>query len=213
MKKTLLWIKAIWAWLKRANNLWRAVSVAAIAVVYTYLHADEVSVRITGLVLQVLGIATVAWGIKETRGLFGQPSLLKVGVMWFKSFPPFGGRVTSGSGHGVIGNIRGGGNSYSQVPMDPGSSVDERLAAIERNLNLIHQRISHVESNFEQEARVLSEDIKKERMIREQDIEKTHGKIEAVSTGGLYISATGALWLFIGVVMSTAPNELIKLMG
>ena len=213
MKKTLLWIKAIWAWFKRANNLWRAVSVAVMAIIYTYLHTDEASIRITGLVLQILGIATVAWGIKETRELFGQPSLLEAGAMWLKSFPPFGGRVISGSGHAVLGSIASGRSGYSLAPIDPNSSIDERLAAIEINLNFIHQRITHTQSNLEQKATAISETIKTETAIREQEIEKTHSKIEAASTGGLYISATGVLWLFIGVIMSTVPNELIRLLS
>ena len=31
-------------------------------------------------------------------------------------------------------------------------------------------------------------------------------------TGGLDLSAIGALWLAIGVVMSTAPNEILSLL-
>ncbi|MCR7873623.1 hypothetical protein ACM73L_33230 [Pseudomonas aeruginosa] len=212
MKKILLWIKAIWIWIKKANHLWRAVSVTALAIAYTFLNSDEASIRITGLVLQILGIATVAWGIKETRELFGQPSLLQAGIRWLKSFPPYGGRVITGSGHASI-SMSGGGRGYSWTHIDPNSSIDNRLAAIEKNLSLIHERISLTENNFEQKTRIITETIKTEKAIREQELEEAHTKIEAASTGGLHISATGALWLLIGVIMSTAPNELIRLLS
>lgn len=211
MKKTLLWMKAIWMWIKKANHLWRAISVAALAILYTYINNNEPSIRITGLVLQVLGIATVAWGIKETRALFGQPSLMQVGVKWLKSFPTYSGRIVSGAANISLGDASLSGRGYISIPIDPTSSVEDRLAALEKNLNYINDRISRTENDLEQSAKLITETIRSEKAIQAQEHQATHQKIEAVSTGGLHISATGALWLLIGVIMSTVPNEIIRL--
>jgi hypothetical protein len=36
-------------------------------------------------------------------------------------------------------------------------------------------------------------------------------KLEATGTGGVHISAIGALWLFVGVTLSTASVELASI--
>src|SRR5690606_360984 len=137
-----------WGWVKQANHLWRALSVAILSIVYISLNPDEQSIRITGLVLQILGILTVAWGIKETRELFGHPSFKTKGIQWFKQFPPYGGRVNTGSAHGSLGTLTGRARGYTSTPIDKNSSIEERLAAIESNLNHINERISQTENNL-----------------------------------------------------------------
>ena len=200
MKKLLAWFKAIWGWIKQANHLWRALSVAILSIVYISLNPDEQSIRITGLVMQILGILTVAWGIKETREIFGHPSFITKSIQWFKNFPPYGGRINTGSARG-----------YASTPIDKNSSIEERLAVIESNINHINERISQTENNLYNQVSSITETLDCEKSLREKADNETHQKIEAVSTGGIHISATGALWLLLGVTMSTAPNELIAL--
>ncbi|MGH8602976.1 MAG: hypothetical protein ACREXR_09455 [Gammaproteobacteria bacterium] len=213
MKKTLVWLESIWIWIKQANYLWLSLSVAILAIAYINLNPDEQSIRITGLVLQILGILTVAWGIKETRELFGQPSLIAKGLQWFKNFPPYGGRIITGSANVTLGAISGSARGYAWAPIDQNSSIDDRLAAIEKNLNHINDRISQAENNLDNQVRSITEIINHEKSIREQADNETHQRLEAVSTGGLHISATGALWLLLGVTMSTVPNEILALVA
>ncbi|QLC74119.1 hypothetical protein LPB260_25825 [Pseudomonas sp. LPB0260] len=211
MKKLLSWLKAIWKWIKQANHLWRALSVAILSVAYINLNPDEQSIRITGLILQVLGIFTVAWGIKETRELFGQPSLITKGLQWLKNFPPYGGRVNSGSGHATFRAMTGNSRGCTSLPIDENSSIEDRLAAIETNINHIYKRIHETEISLDKQEKSMIEAISQETLLRELADSETHKKLEASSTGGLHISATGALWLLLGVTMSTAPNELLTL--
>jgi hypothetical protein len=35
-------------------------------------------------------------------------------------------------------------------------------------------------------------------------------KLEATGTGGIHISAIGASWLFVGVILSTAAVEIVQ---
>ena len=105
------------------------------------------------------------------------------------------------------------GRGCTWTPIDPNASIEEKLAAIEKNLNHIHERINHTENSLEQKTDSLAETINSERSLRAREIEETHKKIESASTGGLHISATGALWLLIGVTMSTAPSEIFRLMS
>src|SRR3954462_7728239 len=79
--------RATWFWLREARHAWGAMVVIASALAMEFGFQSEPVVRITGLVLQLLGIGTVAWGISETRALFGQPSLASKTKAWLARFP------------------------------------------------------------------------------------------------------------------------------
>jgi hypothetical protein len=69
-------LKAVWLWLVEARHAWLAGAVICAALFISFRpHTTESVIRLTGLILQLLGIGTVIWGISETRALFGHASL------------------------------------------------------------------------------------------------------------------------------------------
>jgi hypothetical protein len=50
-----------------------------------------------------------------------------------------------------------------------------------------------------------------ERTLREIEDLTTRRKLELSQTGGLSISAVGLVWLFLGIVLSTASAEIARL--
>ena len=62
------WLRALLSWLSEARHFWLAVVVVVVAMLLVARKGvTEPEIRIAGLVLQILGIGTVAWGIRETR--------------------------------------------------------------------------------------------------------------------------------------------------
>ena len=59
--------------------------------------------------------------------------------------------------------------------------------------------------------RMQKQDMKEEKNNRESEDQKILAKLEATELGGIYISAMGAIWLFVGVVLSSIPKELSAL--
>jgi hypothetical protein len=49
-----------------------------------------------------------------------------------------------------------------------------------------------------------------ERCLRKEEDEETRRKLSLSQTGGLSISAMGLVWLFWGVILSTASTEIAK---
>lgn len=81
-------LKAIGPWFWEMKYLWLALVVIIVALVVALRpYTSEPVIRLTGLVLQILGIGTVAWGISETRALFGHPSLVGKCRKWLARFP------------------------------------------------------------------------------------------------------------------------------
>jgi hypothetical protein len=211
MRKITPCLKDIFSSLVERKYFCLGLLVVAVPV-FLGLHygADEAMIRITGMVLQLFGIGTVALGIHKTRREFGHPSIFRVWHQRLKRFLPFGKREVTGTAHitlpGVTCNARG----HASVSVEPGATIEARVQALEENLQIVHNRINQAQNEMDQEFRKCSEALKHEERARDREDQKILSKLEATATGGLHISAMGALWLFVGVIMSTIPAELAK---
>lgn len=207
-------IKRLLAWLAEPKALYFALIpvLLGFGVIYCF-NASEPSIRISGLILQALGIGTVIWGISETRSQFGHPSSISIFLAWLNRFPlkrqigyfqPDGITMSS--------SIVGARGTSIFIPT-PDAPLDERLKTIENGLETLQDRIEGAESQIDQHQSTTNGKILAEAHTRESEDGKIMASIESSSTGGLYISAIGALWLFVGVVLSTAAPEISKLLA
>jgi hypothetical protein len=87
-------------------------------------------------------------------------------------------------------------------------TLDARVEALEKNIASIRNEIAAVETELDDGFRNVREEIRGEVQTRDADDKKLREKIEASATGGIHISAIGAAWLFVGVLLSTAAPEL-----
>lgn len=65
---------------------------------------------------------------------------------------------------------------------------------------------------MDEEFRKTAEALKNEEQTRQAEDNANRAKLEATGTGGVHISAIGASWLFVGVVLSTAGVEIAELL-
>lgn len=205
-------IRSLWPWLAEARYAWLALGVIVIALgISLRPNTPEPVIRLTGLVLQILGIGTVIWGISETRALFGHPSFASKATSWLKRFPLLRRNIVLAAGAGSLGlatcKARG---HITHGPTGPNPTIEARLESLERNVVLIHERISGTEKEMDEEFRKAAEALKNEEQARQAEDNVLHEKLEATGTGGVHISAIGASWLFVGVVLSTAGIEIAE---
>ena len=205
--------KNLWPWLVEAKYLWLALSVNAFALIISLRPGtSEPAIRLAGLVLQVLGIATVAWGISETRALFGRPPLVQKAKDWLGRFPLRRRDVVVGltgvSASTSLGNVRG----FGTHGPGPIPTVESRLDALEKNVTSMHERISATQKELDEGIQKSAAALKTEEAVRQQEDAAIRQKLEATGTGGVHISAIGASWLFVGVILSTAAPELATLL-
>jgi len=206
-------LRSLGPWLAEPKYVWLALGVSLLALVACLRpSSSEQYVRLTGLALQILGIGTVAWGILETRALFGHPSPVTQAWRWLKRFPLRGQTISASVGIAVGRDFAGKLRGYSKVPIDPSADISLRIEVVERNITLIHDRIAAVARDIDDDIGTLRSRIEEEGSKRELAEGKLHSHIEKVSTGGFYISAIGAVWLFVGVVLSTAAPEIAQLL-
>jgi hypothetical protein len=208
-----MWLRAMLRWLGEARYFWTGVAVVAAAALFLFrVGATEPWLRMTGLALQLLGIATVGWGIRQTRILFGRPDFLALARQWLRRFPFYGTRVVSASlgvtSAGSRVSVRG---QVTATVAD--ASVKARLDALERNMDYANERISQTQAELDQAIRAHAEAVEQERQARAKEDKELRNMLESTETGGLHISAVGAVWLFVGVTLSTAAPELARWFG
>lgn len=206
-------VKALAPWLAEARYVWLSVGSNLIALIVVLRPGtSEPTIRLTGLVLQCLGIATVVWGISETRALFGHPSLSLRAREWLQRCPLRSKSITLGaagvSSATATGRLRGH-VTYGPIG-DP--TTEARLEALEKNLGAIHERISAVQKETDDEFHKATASLESESVVRSNEDASIRSKLEATGTGGVHISAIGAAWLFVGVALSTAAPELSGLL-
>lgn len=204
-------VKQLWPWLVEARFAWLALGVIAAALIVSLRpHTHESVIRLTGLVLQLLGIGTVIWGISETRALFGHPSFAAKAKSWLERFPLRRRNIVLAAGAATLSAITGKGRGYGTQGPGPNPTIETRVDALEKNISLIHERISSTEKEMDEEFRRTAEVLKSEEQARQAEDNVIHAKLEATGTGGVHISAIGASWLFVGVVLSTAGLEIAE---
>jgi hypothetical protein len=169
-------------------------------------------IRLTGLVLQLLGVGTIVWGISETRALFGHPSFAAKAKSWLERFPLRRRNIILAAGAASLSAATCKARGYVTRGPGPNPTVNTRLDALERNVSLIHERISGTQKEMDEEFRKTAEALKNEEQTRQAEDNANRAKLEATGTGGVHISAIGASWLFVGVVLSTAGVEIAELL-
>lgn len=204
-------VKQLWPWLVEARFAGLALGVIAVAIaVALQPHTPEYVIRLTGLVLQLLGIGTVIWGISETRALFGHASFASKAKSWLKRFPLRRKKVVLGAGATSHVAVTCKGRGFVTQGPGPNPTVETRIVALEGNISLIHERISGTEKYIDEEFSRTAEALKIERQERHAEDNAIRENLEATGTGGVHISAIGASWLFVGVILSTAGVEIAE---
>lgn len=195
-------------WLLRA---WLAVfSVAIVVAVITcalWVHTEQ-AIRFAGLFLQLLGISAAALGIRDTRRMFGKPSILQSIRNWASSWPRFKPKPqyidlsesasTSLSGFATL--WRG---------VNPDAPLEEQISVLDTNLRDVERRVSVVESTISDNERAFRDLLLRETQERTAQDRALHDKIEAASTDGLHLAAAGAFWLAAGVVLSATSPDIL----
>jgi hypothetical protein len=206
-------LKAVWPWLVEARHASLAAAVICVTLVISLRpHTSERVIRFTGLGLQLLGIATVIWGISETRALFGHSSLRSKARAWLGRFPLLRRNVVVAAGGVAASAAVGKGRAH--VTHGPGANptIETRLEALEKNVTSIHGRISQTQKEMDEELSKTADALKREGQSRQAEDGAIREKLEATGTGGVHISLIGASWLCVGVILSTAATELAELL-
>lgn len=210
------WLRAIAHWLWDGREGWGPLLIA-VGIVIAASSITKVlddGLRYAGLILQILGVVTVAIGLRDRRQTFQKLGLPRLFLQWLARFPRYAPKPHIISAQGIasasaVGSAYGFG--WHGVPDN--ATVEDRLVALQKNLDTVKQLALDAQKQAQVEAAKLDSKLEAERREREASDRALGAKLESVGAGNLHLEGAGVFWLIVGVVLGTAPNEMAALVG
>jgi hypothetical protein len=183
----------------------------------------ETALRTAGGVLELLGIATVALGVAKVRREFGLPSaaaeLMNEGGQLFHALAQrvrrlFGRKPPTKviTGAGGAGLSVSGGRARATVRAGPDSTLEQRVALLERLIDSAETQLARLQDDLEREGEQLRQLVAAERQSRDEAHERLHHELRNVAVGGIRLQMVGLVWLTFGVVLANWSAELAALL-
>ncbi len=212
IKAYIRYSKEIIIWLLEARLTFLCLLVLILTFITSfYSWPSAQTIKVSGYVLQLLGMVFAIRGLLKIREHFGKPTLRCVLSAWLRKFPKwqksgyfepvsinFGVAVKSGT-LGVWAN-------------------DKPDEEIEKRLNTIWQNLNSLRDNQRNQLDQISNIIKEHKEFKEEQIEKIkvvkseiNTELEEAHTNDILVSLVGLIWLTFGITLSTLPEEIFNL--
>lgn len=176
---------------------WPAVLVTgmllALALPLPWSVLDAVYLRRVGVLLQILGLVTVAAGLCDVYVTFRTSPLLQRGPVIVEAPHPAILELQSGTGLAAIA--------------EP-TTTEERLTALESTVKRNQQLAAAQIANLRDTNAALTRALQEERTARRHTEHNLRDLIKEVTAGGLYVESVGVVWLFLGIVLTGFPEEI-----
>lgn len=203
------WISQLGRWLAEPWKVWIAlaatVGVPVVAFISPISTSDQL--RYSGLAFELLGIGTVWAGLRDRRILFGKQSTFDKTTGWLKRFPRLGPQThTLVAAAGSMGIASAQGRMRAWHETSPTSSIDDRVAALEANIQTLRTEQGNLEQRLQQETRERQDADKAERERRESNYKEIQTTLDSLGAGNLGLETLGLLWLSLGVILSTLSS-------
>lgn len=200
----------------RMRTAWRGWLALVVLVVLVYWafrfpwpSAPELRISVVGMLLQLMGVGTVAAGIAATRKRLKKPPVLR--GIWNHLAGLFRKpqHVTLVAGTGYL-QVSGGAVSGSVAHGELTTSLEDRVARLERELNTQGGRLTALGNQIRDEAAAREQAINGERNARVEEDRELRQVLEDVQTGGVVLTVAGLAWLIVGIVLTSVPQWLAR---
>jgi len=203
-------LRSVLLWLCVPRYFWLFIVVLAACAFTIYLaEYSEKAFRYTGLFLQFLGMSVVIYGFFQTAELFGKPTPVKWLRHWISAFPKCRTNFVHGSGNASM-KLNASHRRTDKVSAPEDDSPEGRIKALENEMRVAREEISALTNNLYTLQDQLQQSVQKESDERKAAVQHVSTLLDSAQTSGLNLATVGAVWLLIGVFISTVPLELSK---
>lgn len=202
-----------------AALVWPGLALLTVVLLAVILHTQsplnfctEMSVRWTGMVLQIVGFGIAAWIVHQSIVTLDGPRPFSALRAYLRRFPRRKTLHFSGTAPGVTASadtalISG------YVTVGPGASLEDRVASLETRLEGVHKRMVEIE-------KTAADNVARVRQEARDAAAGTKAEIAEIRDQLAQIHVTSVSWewaailLFIGgVVLASASPELASLLA
>ena len=182
------------------------LTLAGIVSVYTYPTAQ--TIKISGYILQLMGMVFAIRGVLNIRSHFGHPPLKSLVIIWLQKFPKWKKHATISIKPSTISIKTSWAILDSWTKDNPEESIEKRIGAILTNIDSL--KATQQESS--KQIVPIKENYKTQIELQKQTIsnvqEKLSSDLEVVHTSDILVSLVGLVWLTVGITMGTLPIEI-----
>lgn len=211
LNRLFRWIADISHWLAEGKIVFMGTLVlVAVVTLGIVTWRSELSLRLTGYVLQVIGMIMAIRGLLSIRAHFGQPFLRQLFVNWLKRVPKWKKSVVVDAGAGHVAMMGMKARAEVWTPDNPDQPIENRIKGLIKNLEGIRKEQGEHSESIEA-LRDSYEKNKKKVMEESKNMEeKIRSDLESLHTSDIITSLVGLIWLTVGISMSTMAPELYK---
>jgi uncharacterized small protein (DUF1192 family) len=98
-----------------------------------------------------------------------------------------------------------------EVSAAPNAPLDRRVALLEENVKRLRNEFYAKDKENMEKLSTLTGVIEEERRLREIEARRLSNQLEEFAVGGLHLEIIGLVWLFLGVLGTSIPDEIAAL--
>jgi hypothetical protein len=206
----------LWVWdeLRSRPTVWGSLIVVATTVLVSGCARStaEDKLRDLGLVLQLLGISTIAIMLRGKGRAFQETGARGSRGGWWARRPRFRPKPQTIGVKGIASaEAFGHGRLEGSLTCAPGASLEDRVIALERNLEMLASRLSRSSQQDRAEIARLTADLETERGLRQSADTRISASLGELAVGGIHVEWLGVALLAIGTVLTTLPADIARL--
>jgi hypothetical protein len=155
----------------------------------------ERAIRLTGMVLQLFGVITVAMRLRAAQGQFHLPTTWVSVKAWLESFPQFRPqhRVLTMSAVEAGDSF---GSARARVSAGPATPLDRRVALLEENYASLFDEVGNLDQEMKKNRQELSDALNAERAVRESADTRHEEQLKEAVVGQVHLDFAGVSLLF-----------------
>jgi len=214
LNKIRLFLKWIWRiviWLFEARIFFYIITtIPAVLLIFYFLLPDwESRFRISGMVFEVLGLSTVALGVRQTRQLFGRTGFFDNIIIWIKRCPKYNQAVNITPLSGSIKIKTHVAGIMTHSPSTKALTLEERVEKLEKVLHEKDELLQQTNKKIDELAEKTEQNIDVESQNRTAADKENSDLIKEAASGGILLESIGIFWILFGIVFATASEELV----
>lgn len=202
------YIKSIFKWIWQGKYLYTLV-----AIVFIVLLADKVyfsglkrvdNIRVYGLFLQISGVLTIIYSLKEKLHLFEGFGLSNFIIKYFRSFPKKGEMKhysLSGSAGGyseVMAEIRG--------VIRPKEEINDVIRYFEEEIQYLNKKLAENNKELKKDMELIRTSLQDVKFSLRKQIEETNQLVSTSNVSNIWMDLFGVTITIVGLIYGTIPD-------
>ena len=176
-----------------------------------YTWQSEQSIRVSGYVLQMIGMVFAIRGLLNIRAHFGQPTLKRLFIAWLYRRPKWKKHTVKAVGGGIIPVAGLKGRLSEWIPDNPEDLLEKRIDGIIKNVERLKVENRKILEHIDELQRNQEKQHKEQEQARANMENQIRSDLESSQTNDILTSLIGLIWLTFGISMSTMSQELSKI--